>query len=148
MIVQNRLSIRKTGELPAKACAKSFGSGISESKRHRAQISVKLLTGSRMSAWKSWSDFAHALIYQQGLLILPRNSYGKLSAALSDYPNSGGLGDESPNVAAVPENEKTLDLPAGRWQSVFKSFVRGTRRTSFIRYSKVFHRHPFNLRYI
>ena len=29
---------------------------------------------------------------------------GKLSAALSDYPNPGGLGDESPNVAAVPEN--------------------------------------------
>ena len=41
---------------------------------------------------------------RQGLLIVPRNSSGKLSAALSDYPNPGGLGDESPNVAPVPEN--------------------------------------------
>ena len=37
-------------------------------------------------------------------LIVPRNPSGKLSAALPDYPNSGGLGDESPNVAPVPEN--------------------------------------------
>ena len=40
----------------------------------------------------------------QGLLIVPRNSSGKLSTALPDYPYPGGLGDESPNVAPVPEN--------------------------------------------
>ena len=49
----------------------------------------------------------------QGLLIVPRNSSGKLSDVLSDYLNPGGLGDSSPNVAPVPENQKDpVPLPS------------------------------------
>jgi hypothetical protein len=49
------------------------------------------------------TDFQRIEMADQRVLIVPRDSSGNLVVLLSDYPNSGGLGDESPNVAPVPE---------------------------------------------
>ena len=40
----------------------------------------------------------------KGLSIVPRSPPASSVVSLPDYPNLGGLGDESPNGAPYPEN--------------------------------------------